>query len=62
MIFMMAGYGTREDMDAVKLRMEKLSSYMDSKMIDQTCADDSWNEQKLEKFAQKAYNLGKSIK
>lgn len=54
---MMAGYGTREDMDAVKLHMEKLSSYMHWKMIDQTCADDSWNEQKLEKFAQKAYNF-----
>lgn len=62
MIFMMAGYGSQEDMNAVKLHMEKLSSYMRWKMIDQTCAGDSWNEQKLEKFAQKAYNLGKSIK
>lgn len=62
MIFMMAGYGSQEDMNAVKLHMEKLSSYMCWKMIDQIYADDSWNEQKLEKFAQKAYNLGKSIK
>lgn len=49
-------------MDAVKLHIEKLSSYMRWKVIDQIYADDSWNEQKLEKFAQKAYNLGKSIK
>ena len=62
MIFMMAGYGTQEDMAAVKLHIEKLSSYMRWKMIDQIYADDSWNEQKLEKIAQKAYNLGKSIK
>lgn len=41
MIFMMAGHGTREDMNAVKLHMEKLSSYMRWKMIDQTCAGDS---------------------
>lgn len=62
MIFMMVGYGAQEDMDAVKLHIEKLSSYMGWRMIDQIYADDSWNEQKLEKFAQKAYNLGKSIK
>ncbi len=62
MIFMMAGYGTQEDMDAVKLHIKKLSSYVRWKMIDQIYADNSWNEQKLEKFAQKAYNLGKSIK
>lgn len=58
----MAGYGTQEDMDAVKLHIEKISSYMRWKMIDQIYADDSWNEQKLEKFSLKAYNLGKSIK
>ncbi|MDE3334380.1 MULTISPECIES: flavodoxin family protein [Lactobacillus] len=62
MIFMMAGYGTQEDMDAVKLHMQKLSDYMRWQMIDQIYADDSWNKQKLAKFAQAAYNLGKSIK
>ncbi len=31
-------------------------------MIDEIYADDSWNDQKLAKFAQKAYKLGKSIK
>lgn len=62
MVFMMAGYGTQEDMDAVKLHMHKLSDYMRWKMIDEIYADDSWNSQKLEKFAQKAYKLGKSIK
>ncbi len=62
MVFMMAGYGTQEDMDAVKLHMHKLSDYMRWQMIDQIYADDSWNKQKLAKFAQVAYNLGKSIK
>lgn len=62
MVFMMAGYGTQEDMDAVKLHMQKLSDYMRWQMIDQIYADDSWNKQKLAKFAQAAYNLGKSIK
>ena len=62
MVFLMAGFGTQADMDAVKLHMNKLSGYMRWEMIDQIYADDSWNEQKLEKFTQVAYNLGKSIK
>lgn len=62
MVFMMAGYGTQEDMDAVKLHIHKLSDYMRWQIIDEIYADDSWNDQKLEKFAQKAYKLGRSIK
>lgn len=42
--------------------MHKLSDYMRWQMIDEIYADDSWNDQKLAKFAQKAYKLGKSIK
>lgn len=40
MIFMMAGYGSQEDMDAVKLHIGKLSSYMRGEMIDQIYVDD----------------------
>ena len=58
----MAGYGTQEDMDAVKLHIHKLSDDMRWQIIDEIYADDSWNDQKLEKFAQKAYELGRSIK
>ena len=31
-------------------------------MITEIYADDSWNEQKLTDFAQKAYQVGKDIK
>ncbi|WP_315968333.1 NAD(P)H-dependent oxidoreductase [Lactobacillus taiwanensis] len=40
MIFMMAGYGSQEDMDAVKLHIGKLRSYMRWEMIDQIYVDD----------------------
>ncbi|NRO50934.1 flavodoxin family protein [Lactobacillus helveticus] len=62
MVFMMAGYGTQEDMDAVKLHIRKLNQYMRWQMLGEIYADDSWNEEKLANFAKKAYELGKSIK
>ncbi|AEG40333.1 flavodoxin family protein [Lactobacillus kefiranofaciens] len=62
MVFMMAGYGTQEDMEAVKLQIHKLSKYLRWQMITEIYADDSWNEQKLTDFAQKAYQVGKDIK
>lgn len=61
-VVLVTGYGTQDDLAAVKLHMQKLQKYMRWPSLGDVYADDSWNEQKLTKFAQHAYEIGKKIK
>lgn len=61
-VVLVSGYGTQEDMTAIKLHMQKLQEYMRWPSLGDVYADDSWNEAKLQKYAQEAYNIGKNIK
>lgn len=56
MVFMMAGYGTQEDMDAVKLHIHKLSDDMRWQIIDEIYADDSWNDQNQKSLLKRLMN------
>lgn len=60
-VVLVSGYGTQEDMAAIKLHMKKLEEYMRWPSLGRVYADDSWNENKLQKHAQEAYEIGKSI-
>lgn len=61
-IVLVSGYGTQDDMKAIKVYMNKLLEYMRWPLAGQVYADDSWNEAKLAKYAQEAYELGKQMK
>lgn len=61
-VFLVSGYGTQEDMAAIKLHMKILLNYMRWPSLGQVYADDSWNQRKLQKHAQEAYRIGQSIK
>ena len=61
-IVLVAGYGDQDDLVAVKLHMKKLQDYMRWPSLGEIYADDSWNNKKLQKHAQRAYELGKSLK
>lgn len=61
-VALVSGYGTQDDMGAIKLQMQKLLSYMRWPSLGEIYADDSWNQAKLQKHAQAAYDLGKKIK
>lgn len=60
-VVLVSGYGTQDDMAAIKLQMKKLQEYMRWPSLGDVYADDSWNEQKMHENAQKAYNIGKGI-
>lgn len=61
-VVLVSGYGSQEDMAAIKLHMKILREYMRWTSIGDVYADDSWNNEKLKKFAEEAYKIGKSIK
>lgn len=61
-VVLVSGYGTQDDLAAIKLHMAKLQQYMRWPSLGDVYADDSWNEQKLAQFAQQAYQIGKQIK
>lgn len=61
-VVLVSGYGTQEDMAAIKLHMQKLQEYMRWPSLGDVYADDSWNEKSLQEHAQEAYNIGKNIK
>lgn len=61
-VVLVTGYGTQEDMSAIKLSMKKLQEYMRWPSLGDVYADDSWNENKLKQFAEQAYKIGKNIK
>jgi multimeric flavodoxin WrbA len=61
MVVLVSGFGTQDDMAAIKLHMKKLEEYMRWPLLGQVYADDSWNQRKLQKHAQEAYNIGKNI-
>lgn len=60
-VVLVSGYGTQEDMAAIKLQMQKLQEYLRWPSLGDIYADDSWNERKLQKHAQQAYEIGKRI-
>lgn len=60
-VVLVSGYGTQDDMAAIKLQMKKLQAYMRWPNLGDVYADDSWNEHKMKEKAEKAYNIGKSI-
>lgn len=61
-VVLISGYGTQDDMAAIKLHMKKLQEYMRWPSLGDVYADDSWNKSKLRKHDQEAYQIGKSIK
>lgn len=61
-VVLVSGYGSQEDMAAIKLHMKTLQEYMRWPPIGSVYADDSWNSGKLQGFADEAYKIGKSIK
>lgn len=61
-VVLVSGYGTQDDLGAIKLHMQKLQKYMRWPSLGDVYADDSWNGQKLAGFAQRAYEIGKEIK
>ncbi|WP_297818374.1 flavodoxin family protein [uncultured Lactobacillus sp.] len=61
-VVLISGYGSQDDVAAIKLHMKKLQEYMRWPSLGDIYAEDSWNQKKLQKFAQKAYEIGKSIK
>lgn len=61
-VILVTGYGSQKDMEAIKLHMKTLEEYMRWPSIGEVYADDSWNSGKLNDFAKKAYEIGKSIK
>lgn len=61
-VVLVSGYGTQDDLAAVKLHMSKLQKYMRWPSLGDVYADDSWNESKLKQFDQQAYEIGKKIK
>lgn len=61
-VVLVSGYGSQEDMEAIKMHMQKLQEYMRWPSLGNLYADDSWNQKKLQIYAQKAYEIGKSIK
>lgn len=61
-VVLVTGYGTQNDMAAIKLQMQKLQDYMRWPSLGDIYADDSWNDSKLQKHAQEAYQIGKRIK
>lgn len=61
-VVLVSGYGSQDDLAAVKLHMQKLQKYMRWPSLGDVYADDSWNEAKLAQFAQQAYEIGKNIK
>lgn len=60
-VVLVSGYGSQEDMSAIKLSMKKLQEYMRWPSLGDVYADDSWNQSKLSQFAHQAYEIGKSI-
>ncbi|HJE44381.1 flavodoxin family protein [Levilactobacillus namurensis] len=60
-VVLVAGYGTQEDLGAIKLHLQKLQKYMRWPSLGDIYADDSWNQQKLAQHVQAAYHLGQSI-
>lgn len=61
-VVLVSGYGTQDDLGAIKLHMQKLQKYMRWPSLGDVYADDSWNQSKLSRFAQQAYEIGKKIK
>lgn len=61
-VVLVSGYGSQEDMAAIKLHMKTLQDYMRWPCIGSVYADDSWNSGKLQGFADEAYKIGKSLK
>lgn len=60
-IVLVAGYGSQDDLAAIKLHMKILQNYMRWPSLGNIYADDSWNFGKLQRFAKQAYDLGKSL-
>ncbi|KRL88668.1 flavodoxin family protein [Lactobacillus kalixensis] len=61
-VILISGYGSQEDMSAIKMHMKLLQDYMRWPSVGEVYADDSWNQTKLQKHVQEAYEIGKSIK
>lgn len=61
-VVLVSGYGTQEDLGALKLQMQFLQKYMRWPSLGNVYADDSWNESKLAKHAEEACEIGKNIK
>lgn len=60
-VVLVAGYGSSDDLGAIKLQLQKLQTYMRWPSLGDIYADDSWNRQKLERHVQAAYHLGQSL-
>lgn len=60
-IVLVSGYGSQNDMAAIKLQMQKIQMYMRWPNLGTIYADDSWNKIKLSQHTTEAYQLGKQI-
>lgn len=60
-VVLVSGYGTPDDMAAIKLQIQKLQDYMRWPSLGSVYAEDSWNKTKLRQNAQLAYQIGKAI-
>ncbi|SEM99981.1 Multimeric flavodoxin WrbA [Ligilactobacillus sp. WC1T17] len=58
-VVLITGYGSQDDLAAIKLQMQKLQDYMRWPSLGDVYADDSWNEAKLAGFTKEAYLIGK---
>ena len=60
-IVLFAGFGSPDDMAAMKLHMTSLQNYMRWPSLGSINADDYWNFGKLHRFAKQSYDLGKGL-
>lgn len=60
-ITLISGYGNKDAFASLQHYFDQLTRYMRWDRIGDVLADDSWNEQKLQKHQQEAYELGKGI-
>ncbi|QMU08299.1 flavodoxin family protein [Levilactobacillus suantsaii] len=61
-VVLVTGYGSQDDLGAIKLQLQKLQKYMRWPSLGDIYADDSWNQRKLAVYVQQAHDLGQSIK
>lgn len=60
-VCLVAGYGSQEDLAAIKLQFQKLRAYLRWPSLGAVYADDSWNQTKLARHVQEAYQLGLTL-
>ncbi len=61
-VTLVSGYGQEDAFASLNLYFDQLLNYMRWDKVGSVLAADSWNEQKLAKHVEEAYDLGKSIR